>query len=81
MVGCGWLVSSFASWSSQGLGFGTAFEADGGAFAFQLVETERVIYLEPTGPNPLHHRDDFRRPALRHGSLNSIFQVAFCLPA
>ena len=35
----------------------------------------------PTGPNPLHHRDDFSRPALRHGSLNSFFQVALYLPS
>ena len=31
---------------------------------------ERVLYCQPTGPNPLNHRDDFSRPALRHGSLN-----------
>ena len=40
---------------------------------------ERVIdflYWQPTGPNPLDHRDDFSRPALRHGSSNSLFQVA-----
>jgi len=40
-------------------------------------ERERVLYWHPTGPNPLHHRDDFSRPALRHGSLNSLFQVAY----
>jgi hypothetical protein len=27
------------------------------------------------------HRDDFSRPALRHGSLNSLFQVALYLPS
>ena len=42
---------------------------------------ERVLYSPPTGPNPLHRRDDFRRPALRHGSFNSLFQVAVCLPS
>jgi len=35
---------------------------------------ERVLYCQPTGPNPLHHRDDFSRPALRHGSLNSLVE-------
>ena len=43
-------------------------------------ERERVLYWQPTGPNPLHHRDDFVRPALRHGSLHSLLQVAFYLP-
>ena len=32
---------------------------------------ERVSYRQPTGPNPLNHRDEFSRPALRHGSLNA----------
>ena len=31
---------------------------------------------EPPGPNPHNRRDDFSGPALRHGSLNSLFQVA-----
>ena len=35
---------------------------------------ERVLH-------PLNHRDDFSRPALRHGSLNSLFQVASYLPS
>ena len=35
--------------------------------------------LNPT-PNPLNHRGDFSRPALRHGSLNSLFQVILHLP-
>jgi hypothetical protein len=38
--------------------------------------TERLIHWQPTGPNPLHHRDDFSRPARRHGSLISLLQVA-----
>jgi len=29
----------------------------------------------------LNHRDDFSRPALRHESLNSLFQVALHLPS
>ena len=33
------------------------------------------------GPNPLHHRDNFSSPALRHGSLNSLFQVDLYLPS
>ena len=41
---------------------------------------ERILYCQPTGPNPLHHLDDFGRPALRHGSSNSLFQVALYLP-
>ena len=43
--------------------------------------TERVLYCQPTGPYPLNHRDDFSRPALRHGSLNFFYskrtQVGF----
>ena len=39
---------------------------------------ERVLYLQPTGPNPLNHRDNFSGPALRHDSL---FQVALYLPS
>ena len=42
---------------------------------------ERVPYWQPTGPNPLNHRDDFSRPALRHGSLNFLLQVALYLPS
>ena len=29
-----------------------------------------LVNWQPTGPNPLNHRDDFTRQALRHGSLN-----------
>ena len=43
-------------------------------------ERKRLLYRQPTGPNPLHHRDDFSRPALRHGSLNIPFRVDFYLP-
>jgi hypothetical protein len=45
------------------------------------VDRERVLYLQPTGPNPHNLRDGFSRPALRHGSLISLFQVAACLPS
>jgi hypothetical protein len=38
---------------------------------------ERVLY----GLNPLNHRDELSGPALRHGSLNSLFQVALYLPS
>ena len=42
---------------------------------------ERDLYCQPTGPNPLNHRNDFSAPALRrHGGLNSLFQVASYLP-
>ena len=41
---------------------------------------ERVLYLQPTDPNPLNHPDDFSRPVLRHGNLNYFFQVAVYLP-
>jgi hypothetical protein len=27
-----------------------------------LVERERLLYCQPTGPNPLDHRDGFRDP-------------------
>ena len=36
------------------------------------AQSERVLYGQPTGPNPLNHRYHFSRPALRHGSLNSL---------
>ena len=42
---------------------------------------ERLLYGQPTGPSPLNHRDGVSRPALRHGSLNSLFQVALDLPS
>jgi hypothetical protein len=38
------------------------------------AERESVMDRQPTGPNPLNDRDDFSRPALRHGSLNSLFR-------
>ena len=41
--------------------------------ALTMVEKERLLNRQPTDPNSLHHRDDFSRPALRHGSLNSLF--------
>ena len=34
------------------------------------TQTDRVLGWQPTGPNPLNHRDDFSRLALRHGSVN-----------
>ena len=40
------------------------------------VQKERVLDRQPIGLNPLNRRDEFSRPALRHGSLNSLFQVA-----
>jgi len=36
--------------------------------------------LTTSASNPLNHRNDFNGPALRHGSLNSLSQVAFYLP-
>ena len=36
---------------------------------------KRLLYLQPIGPNSLTHRDESSRPALHHGSLNSLFQV------
>ena len=36
---------------------------------------ERDLYCQPTGPNPPYHLDNFSRPALRLGSLNSLFHV------
>ena len=29
----------------------------------------------------IHHQDDFSRPALHHGSLNPLFEVALYLPS
>ena len=49
------------------------------------LQRERVLDWQPTGPNPLDHRDDYSRPALRHGSLNSRFPSSlistFLVPA
>jgi len=39
-----------------------------------ITNRERVLYCQPTGPSPPHHLDDFSRPAMRHGSLNSLFR-------
>ena len=39
------------------------------------------LWVQSTGPNPLDDRDDFSRPALRHGNVNSLFQVAVYLPS
>ena len=36
------------------------------------MERKRLLYWQLSGPNPLNHRDDFSRPALRHGNLNSL---------
>jgi len=47
----------------------------------QPVYRERVLHAQPTGPNPLNHRDDFSGPALHHRSMNSLFQVAIYLPS
>ena len=44
------------------------------------AERESVMDRQPTGPNPLNDRDDFSRPALRHGSFNSLFQLPSALP-
>ena len=32
---------------------------------------ERVLHRQATSPNPLDHRDEFSRPALRHARLKS----------
>jgi len=43
-----------------------------------LLREKRVLYCQSDGPNP----DGFTGTALRHGCLNSLFQVALyiCLP-
>ena len=43
------------------------------------VVRERDLYQQPTGPSPPNHRNYSSRPALRHGSLSSLFQVALHL--
>ena len=35
------------------------------------------FYQQPTGPNPHNNRDDFSRPAWRHGSLNPLSLTFF----
>ena len=44
-------------------------------------EREICFYLQPTGPNPHNHRDELSGPALRHGGLNFLSQVALYLPS
>ena len=39
----------------------------------EVLGRERVLYWQPAGPNSPNHRHDFSGPALRHGSLNSLF--------
>ena len=48
---------------------------------FLPAERDRVLYWQPTGPNPLNRRDDFSSPVLRHLRLNSVLQVALYLPS
>ena len=45
-----------------------------------MYERQRVLYLQPTGPNPHNHRDNVSGPALRHESSNLLFQVALYIP-
>ena len=45
-----------------------------------IFERERSL-LTTYRSESLNHRNDFSRPALRHGSLNSLFQVALYLPS
>ena len=42
---------------------------------------ERVFPSQLTGPNPPNHRNDFSRPALRHGASNCLFQSALHVPS
>ena len=39
-------------------------------------QLEGALYGQPAGLSPLNHQDNSSGPALRHGSLNSLFQVA-----
>ena len=41
----------------------------------------RVLYSQPSSLNTPDHRDDVGRPALLHGTLKPLFQVALYLPA
>ena len=47
----------------------------GGRASMRDAQRERVLHWQPTGPNQLTHRDYVSKPALRHGSLNSLFQT------
>ena len=42
---------------------------------------ERIVYRQPTGLKARNYRNGFSRPALRDGSLNSLFQVALYPPS
>ena len=47
-----------------------------------LMLEERELFIDNLLIRyPLNHRHDFSRPALRHGILNSLFQVALYLPS
>jgi len=43
------------------------------------AESKRIL-LQPIGPDPLDHQNDFANPFLRHENLNSRFKVALYLP-
>ena len=45
------------------------------------AERKRVIYSQPTGSNSVDLQDDLSGQALRHGGLNSLFQVALYPPS
>ena len=80
----GWLRMKPWSWwrrrkRSRTWGAGTRSWSSPAKFTFS--NRERVLYWQPTGPNPLNHRDEFSRPVLRHGTLDSLLQVAWYLPS
>ena len=52
------------------------FHAPSHVRVLHAAERGRFLYRQPTGPNPLNHRDDLSGSALRHGILNSLFRVA-----
>ena len=43
----------------------------------QRLFRERLLYLQPTGPDPLRHRDDFGGPASCQGSFEFPFPSSF----
>ena len=42
-----------------------------------FLEREKVLYRQPTGLNPLNHRDDSSGPALHHGCLDFLESVVW----
>jgi len=68
-------TAQLTTWNTLRTGIGSLIQ-----IGQVTLERGRLLHCQSTGPNPLHHRNGFGRPALRHGSSNCLFQVALYLP-